>query len=132
MFKINLDGLGIATSLACAIHCAVLPLFFSSLPLLGINILENHVFELGMIGLAFIIGTSALWHGFRRHHKLIWPLLLFATGIGLLATKELSHQSHAWYWVLPAVICIVSAHILNYFLCRRAKSCHVEAGCNHH
>ena len=30
--KINWDALGIATSLACAIHCAVLPLLLTSLP----------------------------------------------------------------------------------------------------
>jgi hypothetical protein len=39
--KINWDALGIATSLACAIHCALLPLFLSSLPLFGVNIIEN-------------------------------------------------------------------------------------------
>jgi MerC mercury resistance protein len=47
--KWNWDAIGIGASLACAIHCALLPLFFSSLPLMGINILHNTQFELGMI-----------------------------------------------------------------------------------
>ena len=39
--KINWDGLGVTTSLICAIHCAVLPLLFTSLPLLGGDIIHN-------------------------------------------------------------------------------------------
>ena len=39
--KINWDALGIGASLACAIHCALLPLFFSTLPLFGINIIHH-------------------------------------------------------------------------------------------
>jgi hypothetical protein len=50
---INWDALGIATSLACAIHCAILPLILSSLPLFGINIVDNIGFEYFMIFLAF-------------------------------------------------------------------------------
>ena len=46
MFKINYDALGIAASVACAIHCAVLPLVITSLPILGINIINNFWFEI--------------------------------------------------------------------------------------
>ena len=46
MFKINYDALGIATSLACAIHCAILPLVLTSLPVLGVNIIHNIPFEI--------------------------------------------------------------------------------------
>ena len=51
--KLNWDALGITTSVACAIHCAVLPLFFSVLPLFGINIIHNIAFEAVMVMLAF-------------------------------------------------------------------------------
>lgn len=129
--KLNLDGLGIAASLACAIHCAVLPLFFSSLPLLGINLLNNHAIEYFMIGLAFVVGAVSLWHGLRRHHRSVWPLLLFTGGIALLFSKEFTHQSHSWYWVAPAVASIVGAHLLNYWLCRRANACHAGQDCSH-
>jgi len=55
-FKINWDALGISASLACAIHCALLPLFLTSLPLFGINIIHNYWFEASMILLAMAIG----------------------------------------------------------------------------
>ena len=59
-FRINWDALGISASIACAIHCALLPLFLTSLPLFGINIIHNLGFEIGMIVLAFGIGSYSM------------------------------------------------------------------------
>jgi MerC mercury resistance protein len=70
--QVNWDALGIATSLVCAIHCAVLPLLLTSLPLFGINIIHNNFFEAGMITLAFLIGSLAL---FQRKYFLLMRLL---------------------------------------------------------
>ena len=75
-FKINWDGLGIATSLACAIHCIVLPLVLTSLPLFGINIIHNVYFEWAMIIIAFAVGVYALVHGYHTHHKKPLPVIL--------------------------------------------------------
>jgi hypothetical protein len=127
--KINLDGLGIAASLLCAIHCAVLPLLFTSLPLLGIDIIQNRQFEFGMIGLAFAIGTYALYHGFRRHHHHLLPFLLLAVGFIFLVTKEVLPVHRAWM-VIPALLFIISAHFLNFWYCQKAKHCHAD-DCNH-
>jgi MerC mercury resistance protein len=116
--KINWDALGITTSILCAIHCAILPLMVASLPILGINIIENTRFEYGMIGLAFLIGSWSLWHGFSRHHRRFGPLLLFCSGMLFLLSKQIWHQYQ--FWLLPfAVLLIVSAHILNYRFSRR-------------
>lgn len=118
--KVNWDGLGIATSLACAIHCAVLPLLLSSLPLFGINIIHNASFEWGMILLAFAIGSFSLLHGFFIHHRSFTPMLIFSTGFFALVLKQLFH-SYEVYFLLPAVIFIVSAHFLNFKICRKVK-----------
>ena len=75
-FRFNLDALGIATSLACAIHCAILPLILSSLPILGMNVVNNEGFEYFMIALAFVIGAYSLWHGYRRHHHSYAPMII--------------------------------------------------------
>ena len=117
--KINWDALGITTSVACAIHCALLPLFLTSLPLFGINIIENMTFEYGMIGLAFIVGSFALSHGYRKHHHKSLPLLLFALGIIFLLAKQYWHHLQ-YYFLPPAVFFIVLAHYLNHKL---AKVC---------
>lgn len=127
--RLNLDGLGIAASLICAIHCAVLPLLFTSLPLMGIDLVKDKVFEFGMIGLAFIIGCYALYHGYQKHHHRLVPFVLLSTGFVFLIVKELL-PTHAVWMVFPALAFIVSAHYFNYRLCQKAKHCHAD-DCNH-
>jgi MerC mercury resistance protein len=119
-FKVNWDGLGIITSVACAIHCALLPLLVTSLPLFGINIIHNRVFEWSMIGLAFVVGSYSLIHGYRKHHRNLLPLSLFSLGFVFLLTKQFFHDYEAWF-LIPAVVFIVTAHWRNYKLCHRVK-----------
>ncbi len=127
--KINADTLGISTSLACAIHCAVLPLFFSSLPVFGLEILNNKLFEYTMIGLAAVIGCYSLYHGFKKHHHKKMPLLVFITGLTFLILKEI-FISVELLLLLPAAVLIISAHVLNFRFCRRANHCHTN-DCDH-
>lgn len=128
-FKINWDALGIGASLACAIHCALLPLFLTSLPLFGINILNNISFEIIMICLAFWIGSYSLYHGFKKHHHNVFPLILFSGGFLFLVLKQFFIQYETWM-LIPAVTLIVSAHLLNYRFCRMHKNAHTE-DCSH-
>lgn len=118
--KMNWDGLGIATSLACAIHCAILPLIVTSLPLFGINIVHNLWFEWSMITIAFLVGTYSLVHGYLRHHRSMLPLLVFTTGFIFLVTKQFFHGYENWL-LFPAVLLIVSAHYMNYRYCHKSK-----------
>jgi MerC mercury resistance protein len=115
--KINWDAIGIATSIACAIHCALLPLVLTSLPLFGVNIINNLLFELCMILLAFCIGGYSLYHGWKKHHHSFLPLIIFCGGMLLLFGKQMWH-SYELFLLIPAVLCIVSAHYLNFRLCR--------------
>ena len=127
--QVNWDTLGIATSLVCAIHCAILPLLLTSLPLFGINIIHNNFFEAGMIALAFLIGSIALFHGYRRHHHRLLPLLIFSTGFILLVSKEI-FVTYETALLIPAVLFILTAHFFNYRFCRKANHCH-STDCNH-
>jgi len=85
--KINWDAIGITASLACAIHCALLPLFLTSLPLFGVNIIENLSFEYLMIGVAFGVGSHSLYHGRKKHHHNRLPFYFFTAGIFLFPAK---------------------------------------------
>lgn len=118
--KLNWDAFGVATSIACAIHCAILPLVISSLPILGINIIHNSFFEWGMIALAFAVGSYSLFHGFITHHRSLGPVLIFSVGFIFLVLKQFFAQ---WEYVFLtlAVLLIISAHYYNYRLCRKSK-----------
>lgn len=128
-FRINWDALGVSASLACAIHCAVLPLMMTSLPIFGIDIIDNLFFEYVMIFLAFVIGAWSMWHGYRKHHHSLMPLFVFLGGVAFLLLKQIWHQYQLWF--LPvAVALIIVAHVINYRSCRVHDHAHSE-DCNH-
>ena len=127
--RINWDALGITASLACAIHCALLPLFLTSLPLFGINVIHNTFFEAGMIGLALCIGTYSLYHGHKKHHHNWLPLVIFFSGFIFLVLKQFFAEYETWL-LIPAVILIISAHLLNFRFCRVHNHAHAD-DCDH-
>jgi len=127
--RINWDALGISASIACAIHCALLPLFLTSLPLFGINIIHNLGFEIGMIVLAFGIGSYSMYHGNKKHHHRLQPWLLFSAGIALLTLKQVFLTVQFWL-LIPAVILIIGAHIQNHRFCRVHNHAH-HNDCDH-
>jgi hypothetical protein len=127
--KLNLDTLGIGASLLCAVHCAVLPLLITALPLLGLEMLENEKLEYGLLGFSFFVGCTSLFRGYRRHHHHIPPLLLFAAGFVLLL---LGHFMAEHYWepliITVGALMIVTAHLWNLRECRRCRICNREDG----
>lgn len=127
--KINWDALGITASLACAIHCALLPLFFTSLPVFGINVIQNIGFEILMVLLAFLIGMYSLYHGFKRHHHSLLPLIVFSAGFVFLILKLFFIKYENWL-LIPGVTGIIVAHLINYKSCRVHNHAHKE-DCNH-
>jgi hypothetical protein len=120
--KVNWDFMGIASSVACAIHCALLPIIVTTLPIFGINIIHNHFFEWGMILVAFLIGCYSLLHGFVKHHKNYTPLYIFFTGFIFLILKQFFIQEQYMFLAL-AVSMIIIAHIFNYRYCQIGKAC---------
>ena len=127
--KINWDALGITASLACAIHCALLPLVFSSLPIFGINIIENTAFEIFMVALAFAIGIYSLYHGWKKHHHSFIPITVFVVGFIFLVLK-LFFVEYEYWLLIPGVLGIISAHMINYRSCRVHNHAHKE-DCDH-
>ena len=120
--KVNWDIMGVATSLACAIHCAVLPILLTTLPVFGINIIHNLFFEWGMIALAFVVGVYSLLHGYIKHHRSTVPLMIFLTGFIFLILKQIFHQQE-FLFLAPAVCLIITAHLFNFRYCRFSKAC---------
>ena len=121
--KVNWDALGITTSLACAIHCALLPLFLTSLPIFGFEIIENPAVEIIMVTIAFSIGIYSLYHGYKKHHHSFTPMIVFSLGFVFLVMKLFFVAYETWFLV-PAVMGIVTGHIINYKACRLHNHAH--------
>ncbi len=119
--KMNWDAVGITTSVLCAIHCALLPIVATTLPVFGVNIIHNGFFEWGMIALAFVIGSYSLFHGFIKHHRSLLPVGIFSVGFVFLVLKQFYSGNLSLLFLFIAVACVISAHYYNYRLCHRQK-----------
>jgi hypothetical protein len=122
--KLNLDVLGIGASLICAVHCALLPLLMTVLPLLGLEIFTNEKVEYGLMTFTFLVGCTSLFRGYRYHHHYTKPLLLFALGfIFLVAGHFLAEGRWEPVLVTMGALLIVTAHVWNLRECRRCRIC---------
>jgi uncharacterized membrane protein len=123
----RLDRLGAAASLACAVHCAVMPLLVSLLPLVGLSFLAKEQTEWALICLSLSLGSLSLLPSYARKHRRLRPLSLFAFGGSLIITALLSVEEgtrlEAPAMTLGALM-IACAHMVNRRLCRSCVACH--------
>ncbi|MDB4999722.1 MAG: hypothetical protein JWR76_799 [Mucilaginibacter sp.] len=112
---IKLDNIGMTASTLCAIHCAAVPVFFTSLPLLGLGFLANPWVEWTMILIAIIVGVSSIGTSFLLSHHRALPLILLIAGF---ATIILGHiYTKGWHEAIivpTGGILIAVAHFVNY------------------
>ncbi len=78
------DSAGMIASIACAIHCAAMPLVISYLPLLGLEWLSDESFHQVMAVVCFGFALSAFIPGWKKHGSLA-PTCVGLVGIVLLS-----------------------------------------------
>jgi MerC mercury resistance protein len=123
----RLDRLGAAASLACAVHCTVMPLLVGLLPLVGLSFLASEQAEWSLIGLSFAVGGSSLIPSYARKHRHWRPLLLFAFGSSLIIiVRLLAEEGSRLESPVMAIgaLLIACAHMVNRRLCRSCEACH--------
>jgi len=127
-----LDRIGATGSLACAVHCAALPLLLAIAPAIGLG-LANHDFEIGFVAFASLLGLTSLLLGYRRHrHSRALALLL--PGIALLClgiVVEGAHDrviAHALLMACGGSL-VASAHWLNLRIGKRHAGACVALAC---
>ncbi|HWK36980.1 MerC domain-containing protein [Sphingomonas sp.] len=74
----------LGASMACLVHCLVLPVLFALLPVLSAVIPVPEAFHAWMVVVAVPLSGAALVTG-RARHRLWWPLATGAAGLGFLA-----------------------------------------------
>jgi cation transport ATPase len=115
----KLDLVGIGTSVLCTIHCIALPLFMSSLPVAGINLVENEWVDLCLIIIALFIGLISFYSGCFKKHKNKKPLMLFIIGFLFLLLNQFSESG---LLTMMASLFIITAHSWNYRLNQQFNS----------
>ena len=115
----RLDKLGVVASLACAIHCAVLPVIFTTLPLLGLEFLSNIWFEIGMLSFSLCVGAYTLLLSYPKHQK-VSPIILLITGFLCIGTGHLVLKSLEFLLIPSGGLLLATAHLINI---RHTKNC---------
>ena len=121
------DKLSAGASIACAIHCILLPLLFTTFPVLGFEIIKNIFLETITISISLTAGGWAIWKGYYNHHHSITIVYFFTAGVLLMVggnfiRKEVIEMS----FKLMGAASLITAHIKNWRTCKRCNACKVK------
>lgn len=120
----RLDQLGLTASTLCAIHCALVPIFLTTLPLLGLEFLSNEWVEIAMIIVSVILGTLSLSMSYRKQHRKLFPFIVLFSGFALIAIGHFSGIGILEPILIPlGGFTVAAAHLVNWRLNR---------ACTHH
>jgi len=126
-YRSRWDAISIGASLACAVHCVLLPVIFTTLPLFGIEILENIYLEIVTIVVSMGVGGWALWKGYRRMHHNIAIVILFLVGlVFMIAGNFFSSENIEMSTKMIGAVLIITAHIRNWKQCKYCAYCNTE------
>ena len=113
----NLDRMGVTASALCAVHCALVPIFITALPLLGLEFLANDWVEITMIAVSAILGTLSLSLSYRKQHRKLLPFIVLITGFILISIGHFSGFQSLEPILIPAGgIIVAAAHVVNWKL----------------
>jgi hypothetical protein len=119
-----LDLAGMTASIACAVHCAALPLILIALPALGLAWLDSAWVDWTMVVVAAVIAFRAHRGGLALHNKCL-PLGVAAMGIlvimGAICLLKGSPSMH--YLQASGATMVAGSHWLNHRLCRSCATC---------
>ncbi len=111
----RLDKIGITASTLCAIHCAVVPIIFTSLPLIGLGFLALPWVEWGMIIFALMVGVYSIGASYLRTHHKPLPLILLLIGFAIILLGHAFLSTAVEGFVVPiGGMVIALAHFVNY------------------
>jgi len=118
-----LDRIGIAATSLCALHCILLPILLPALPLLGLSFLADHTWEHIFLILTAVLGTIALFSGFKKYHKKLYPFYLLYLGVAIYWIKHDFSAEQQPYFIITGALLIVAAHFINMKLCNSCREC---------
>lgn len=127
-----IDRLGAYGSIACAIHCALLPVLIALLPSLGVALFAGDGLERAFVVFASLLGLGSLVWSYRRH-RVLRALGLLVPGLLVLWVAVLYPPLH--HSVVPHAVAMTFGGTLvglGHLANLRLNHGHVhDAGCAH-
>lgn len=111
-YRSRWDAIGIFASIACAIHCILLPIIFTTVTLFGIEFIENPYMEALTVLISMSAGSWALLKDYKHKSSvLIWS---FITGLSLMIIGNFLHgEATEIICKLGGSALIIYAHLKN-------------------
>jgi len=113
-----LDGVALAASAACMVHCLALPLVLALLPVLSGTLVAGEGFHLLVLALALPTSAFGLW-GSRMPGGSNAPLLAGMAGLMLLSLALLAGEEAERVITLAGSLLLAGAHVANWRARRR-------------
>ena len=116
------DRVGMWASVACAVHCALLPVALALLPTLGLGAFALVDIDQAFVVFATVLGATTLTLGYRRHRGFAaWALLLAGLALVWANTFTPLHDHSLWHAVMMTIggLLIAAAHLVNLRLSHR-------------
>lgn len=124
--RVLFDKVGITVTSLCAIHCIMLPVLLPVLPLLGLTVSHNHAFERVMLLITMALGFVALFIGFHRYHRKLYPFYSLFLGGFIYWQRDVWGHEYEHAVLIVGASLVVLAHIMNMRLCNQCGSCDTE------
>ncbi len=116
--NINSDIWGITVSLACAVHCSMLPLLTAYGLFSGVLEHTHLWIEYAFLLASILIATFSLFKTYNYHNNLI-PLVIFGMGVLFILGGVQLHGTWELLLCTTGGLTIASAHIYNIKLNRK-------------
>ena len=134
-----LDKAGMVASITCALHCMIMPLVITLLPIFGLSLFATEEFEWILLMISAMLGITSLCFGFRKH-KSFKAFSFLGIGLTFLVIGRLAHEHVSHFrvftfdiyllFLVAGAILVALSHWLNNKLCKSCLPCH-SSGCEH-
>lgn len=121
---------GLYASLACAIHCTILPFFLVFVPTIGLTLFINETFEWILLGSSLLINVTSICYGYTKHKSLKTVTFLGIGFILILVSNLLNKHNHHGFefnlynlFVILGGILVCVSNYLNTKLCSKCRKC---------
>ena len=122
------DRTGIVLSLACGVHCALVPFVVGAAALLPVSWLASESTELWLLAGSVVIALSSMLSSYwlkHRHKRCLVFLVPGLVVLGYVLFGSISEQLEPWV-VVGGTSSIAIGHLVNIRLCRQCVQCQSE------
>jgi hypothetical protein len=119
----KVDRLGVWLTSLCALHCLLLPILIPLVPLIASSFVADVWFERVILSASILVGFAALFIGFHKYHRQLYPTYSLVLGALIYWNKHMFGEAYEPITIGVGALLIILAHVANLRLCKKCKEC---------